>query len=114
MLARRIASGRGSAADFTQARTWLTAWYRNDATLQPLLAGSSLSAELAPLSLNLNRTAAIGLTALATFESKAMPPAALEEQQLADLKKEEAPQAILIDAIVPGVELLIHAAGRQP
>jgi hexosaminidase len=112
LLARRLADGSGSAADFAQARAWLTAWYDNDAALQPLLAQSSLSAELAPMSLNLTRTAAIGLVALANLESKAPTPPGVEEQQLADLKRAEEPQAVLIDAIVPGVELLVRASRR--
>ena len=112
LLARRIAGGSGSAGDFAQARAWLSAWHDNDATLQPLLAASSLSLELAPVSLNLSRAASIGLDALASLQSKKPIPAAVQEQQLADLKKAEEPQAILVDAIVPGVELLVHASGR--
>ena len=109
-LAVRISSGNGSAADFAQARAWLTAWYDNNATLQPLLAGSSLSAELAPVSVNVSHTAGIGLVALANIQSKQIPPAAVQDQQHAFLKTAEAPEAILIDAIIPGVEALVHAS----
>ncbi len=110
VLARRIAEGHGSAADFDQARLWLTTWYDNDAALQPLLAASPLSAELAPVSASLSRTAAIGLVALANLQSKAEAPAAVQKQQLADLKIAESPQAVLINAIVPGVEALASAS----
>ena len=110
VMAGRIAQGGGSAEDFAQASAWLTAWRDNDAKLRPSLAGSSLSSELEPMSLNVSRTAAIGLQALASLEGKKPEAAAEQERQLAELKKAEGPEAVLIDAIVPGVELLVHAA----
>lgn len=112
LLATRIAAGKGSAEDLATARQWLTEWRDNDAALQPLLAHSSLSLELAPMSLNLSRTASIGLEALASLQSGQAVQTATQAQQLAELKKQAAPQAVLIDAIVPGVELLVRASSR--
>ncbi len=113
LLAQRIADGSGSASDVRQARAWLTAWSQNDAGLQPLLTLSSLSVELGPVSLNLGHTASIGLAALANIESKQLPPAAVLNQQLAELKEAQAPKAVLVLAIVPGVEALVHASGLK-
>jgi hexosaminidase len=106
-LARRIASGQGTPADFKQAREWLTLWRDNDAILQPQLSQSELTAELAPLSRNLNQAAAIGLLALDAIEKRQPVSASTQQQWLASLKALETPQAILLDKIVPGVETLV-------
>jgi hexosaminidase len=106
-LATRIASGRGTPADFKQAREWLTLWRDNDATLQPQLPQSELTAELAPLSRNLNEAAAIGLLALDAIEKGQPVSVSTQQQWLSSLKALEAPQAILLDKIVPGVETLV-------
>jgi hexosaminidase len=111
-LAARIAAGHGSAADFEQARQRLTLWRDNDAVLQPLLARSSLTLELAPVSLNLSHTAAIGLDALASLQDRRPAAESVRQQQLAELKKMEAPEAVLIDTIVPSVELLVRASSH--
>jgi hexosaminidase len=111
-LAVRIAGGHATAADFAQARQRLTLWRDNDAVLQPLLARSSLTLELAPVSLNLSHTAAIGLDALASLEARRPAPESVQQQQLAVLKKMEAPEAVLVDTIVPGVELLVRASSH--
>lgn len=111
-LSTRIAAGKASEADFKQARHSLTLWRDNDAHLQPLLARSALTADLAPVSHNLSEVAAIGLDALSSLESRKAVPASLQQQQLAVLKKDAAPQAVLLNAIVPGVETLVHASGH--
>jgi hexosaminidase len=108
-LARRIASGKGTPADFKQAREWLTLWRDNDAILQPQLSQSDLTAELAPLSRNLSQAAAIGLLALDDMENRQSISASNRQQWLAALKPLEAPQAVLLDKIVPGVETLVGA-----
>jgi hexosaminidase len=84
--ASRIAAGNASAADFAQALQWLTVWHDNDAALQCLLAGSSLTRELAPMSLNLKQTAVIGLDALSSLESHKHVSSSVQEQQLDALK----------------------------
>ena len=106
-LATRIASGQGTPADFKQARDWLTRWRDNDATLQSQLSQSELTAELAPLSSNLNQAAVIGLLALDAIEKQQPVSLSTQQQWLASLKALEAPQAILLDKIVPGVETLV-------
>ena len=111
-LSAKIAAGNASAADLEQARRWLTVWRDNDAALQPLLAGSSLTQELAPMSLNLKQTATIGLEALSSLEDHKPASSKVQEQQLSELKKLKAPQAVLLDAIVPGVEQLVQASSH--
>jgi hexosaminidase len=111
-LARRIASGKGTPADFKQAREWLTLWRDNDAILQPQLSQSDLTAELAPLSRNLSQAAAIGLLALDDRENRQSISASNRQQWLTALKPLEAPQAILLDKIVPGVETLVGATAE--
>ena len=104
-LAHRIAAGNASPADFQQARQWLTLWRDNDAALQPQLPNSELTAELAPLSRNLSQAATIGLSALDSIEKH--QPVEAAPQQLTTLKQLEAPQATLLNMIVPGVEELV-------
>ena len=111
-LAARIASGRASAAEFSQARHWLDVWQDNDAALQPLLAGSSLTQELAPMSTNLKQAAGIGLDALSSLERHEPVSPSVQAQQLDTLKKLKAPEAVLLDAIVPGVEQLVQASSH--
>ena len=106
-LATRIASGQGTPADFKQAREWLTLWRDNDAILQPQLSQSELTAELAPLSRNLNQAAEIGLLALDAIEKRQPVSVSTQQQWLSSLKALEAPRAILLDKIVPGVETLV-------
>ena len=106
-LAKRIASGQGTPADFKQARESLTLWRDNDAILEPQLSQSELTAELAPLSRNLSQAATIGLLALDAIEKGQPVSASTQQQWLTSLKALEAPQAILLDKIVPGVETLV-------
>jgi hexosaminidase len=111
-LAARIASGTATSADRAQTRQWLTLWRDNDAALQPTISSSALAAELAPISRNLRDSSAIGLIALDAIEQKKPLAAADQSQQLATLKTLEAPQAVLLNMTVPGVEALVTAASR--
>jgi hexosaminidase len=77
-----------------------------------LLGRSSLTLELAPVSLNLSHTAAIGLDALTSLQARRPAAESVQQQQLAELKKMEAPEAVLIDTIVPSVELLVRASSH--
>jgi hexosaminidase len=108
-IAARIAAGKGTPEDFDTARAWLTLWRDNDAELAPELPQSSLTAELAPLSRNLSLTAAIGLAALNAIEKQQPVDAAAQQGQLAALKGYAAPQAVLLDMVVPGVAALVAA-----
>ncbi len=108
-LCTRIASGNGSSADWEAARHSLTLWRDNDALLEPTLSNADLTAELVPLSQSLSRTAAIGLLALDALHTRRPLPAATRASQLAELKQLAKPQAVLLDRIVPGVEMLVQA-----
>ena len=108
-LAHRIAAGNASPSDLQQAREWLMRWRDNDAVLQPQLPNSELTVELAPLSRNLSEAATIGLSALDSVENHQPVDAAQQQRQLATLKQLAAPQATLLNMIVPGVEALVAA-----
>jgi hexosaminidase len=108
-LANRIAKGNATPAEWQQARQWLTLWRDNDAALQPLLPHSELTAELAPVSRNLSQAATIGLAALDSLEKHESVAPGVQQGQLSSLHAMEAPQAVLILAIVPGVETLVAA-----
>jgi hexosaminidase len=111
-LAARIAAGHADPADFARASDLLTLWRDNDAKLQPVLTRSALTVELVAMSANLSQTAAIGLAALQRLQNHASGPEADQQKQLPLLKKLEAPQSVLIDAIVPGVETLVKASSH--
>ena len=111
-LASQIVSGKGTAADVQQARQWLTEWRDNDDALQPLLPQSALTAELVPVSHNLRQAAIIGLQALDAIEENQPASASVQQQQLATLKRFEAPQAVLLNRVVPGIEILVQ--GKKP
>ena len=64
------------------------------------------------MSLNLKQTATIGLEALSSLEDHKPASSAVQEQQLSELKKLKAPQAVLLDAVVPGVEQLVQASSH--
>jgi hexosaminidase len=111
-IAARIADGKGSPEDFDTARSWLTLWRGNDEELAPILPRYSLTAELVPLSKNLSLTAAIGLSALNSIEKHQPVDAASQQAQLAALKGYAAPQAVLLDMVVPGVQALVTASSH--
>lgn len=112
-LAERIATGKAAPGDWDKACQWLTLWRDNDAALQPSLTKSELTAELAPVSQNLARTAAIGLLALDSLQKNRPLNAETQKQEISELKELEKPQAVLLDKIVPGVELLVQAARKR-
>jgi hypothetical protein len=64
------------------------------------------------MSLNLKQAAGIGLDALSSLESHRPVSSSVQEQQLDTLKKLKAPEAVLLNAIVPGVEQLVQASNR--
>jgi hexosaminidase len=112
-LAKLIASGHETPEQWRQARQWLTLWRDNDARLQPLLAQSKITEELVPLSHGLNQVAVIGLQALDDLENNRAMDANTRQQNLASLKIAEKPQAVLVDMVVPSVELLVEATKTQ-
>jgi hexosaminidase len=111
-IANRIAAGTATPADHRLAREWLTLWRNNDAALQPILLQSSLTAELVPVSHNLSRTAQIGLEALDSIETHSPMLNSIQKERLASLKSLNTPTEELTHATIPGVEVLIGAAGH--
>jgi hexosaminidase len=109
-LAARIATGDADPEDWRKARQWLVLWRDNDAALQPSLAKSELTAELVPLSHDLAQSATIGLLALDALQKHLPVSAETQKQQLSELQELEKPEAILLNRIVPGVEVLVQAA----
>jgi hexosaminidase len=112
-LAARIAAGKAAPGDWETARQGLTLWRDNDAVLQPSLVKSELTAELVPLSHNVAQASTIGLLALDSLQKNQPVSAETQKQQLSELKELEKPEAVLLDRIVPGVELLVHATRTQ-
>jgi hexosaminidase len=108
-LASLIAADKATPAEWEQARKWLILWRDNDAVLQQTLPDSELTAELESVSHTLNQTAVIGLSALDVLQNHKPVSASVRQQQLSFLKSAEAPKAILLDMIVPSVELILNA-----
>jgi hexosaminidase len=108
-IVARISAGKTVPGDWGKARQWLVLWRDNDAVLQPSLVRSSLTAELEPLSLKLSKTAAIGLVALDSLQSGLPVMAEMQKEQMSQLKDLEKPEAVLVDMIVPSVEVLLEA-----
>jgi hexosaminidase len=112
-IAVRISTGKTVPGDWQRARKWLVLWRENDAALQPSLVRSALTAELVPLSRNLSQAATIGLLALDSLQNNLPVTAETQKEQLSQLKDLEKPEAVLIDMIVPGVEMLVSAANTK-
>jgi hexosaminidase len=112
-IAKRIASGKANAQDWQQAQLWLVLWRDNDAKLQPLLARSFLTQDLAPVSHNLSEVAEIGLQALENL--KANRPVSAEERRrnIDFLKNSAKPHGVLLLMVAPSVERLVEATGLQ-
>ena len=112
-LAKLVASGRATPEQWQQAREWLTLWRDNDAKLQPTLAKSDITMELIPVSHTLAQAAAVGLQALDALQNHRVISADLRQQNLAWLKTAAKPRAVVVDMVVPSVELLVEATKTQ-
>ena len=110
LLAKAIADGKATDAQVQQARAWLTLWRDNDGRLQPTLANSAITAELAPVSKNLAQAAAMGLQALDDLQNHHAADAATVQSNIAFLKTAEKPQAELISKVYPAIEVLVQAS----
>jgi len=109
-LVQLIVAGKATEKQWQEAREWLALWRDNDRKLQPLLAASDLAAELVPVSHDLSAAAAIGLKALDDLENHRAPNA---DKSMETLEAAAKPQAVLLDMVVPSVQLLVKAAGAQ-
>ena len=113
VIAKRIASGKGTAQDWQQAQECLVLWRDNDAKLQPLLERSFLTQDLAPVSRNLSEVAEVGLHALENLKEN-RPVSAEERRRNIDFLKNSAkPQAVLLLMVAPSVERLVEATRIQ-
>ena len=112
-IAKRIAFGKATPQDWDQAREWLVLWRDNDAKLQPLLAKSFLTQDLAPVSRNLAQVAEIGLEALDDLHNKRAVSADVRQRNIGFLKASSKPQAVLLLMVAPSVELLVEATRTE-
>ena len=78
-----------------------------------MLTESDLTSELVPLSHNLSETAEIGLLALDALEKHSPEAPETKAEQVAKLKEFAKPQAVLLNMVVPGVELLLGDSGTR-
>ncbi len=106
-LAHAVAARTASPSQLGEARSWLKLWASNEAELAPMLGEKALTRELAGVSRNLSRAAAIGLIALDRVEGhgKAGESKAQQMQELDGMKK-LTPAALRNMAIEPIEELV--------
>ncbi len=110
VMCGHIAAGSASPAELQKAREWLTLWRDNDARLQPTLGQSEITQELAPVSASLKQTAEIGLRALDLLQqTQTAASASAQAKDIAVLAEAKKPQAVLMQMVAPGVELLVKA-----
>jgi hexosaminidase len=112
-LVKLIVPEKASPEQWQRARDWLVLWRDNDAKLQPSLANSELTAELAPLSQSLSQVAAIGVQALDAKKNHQPMSPEVQSKNLELLKAAEKPQAVLLDMVAPSVVLLVESAGGK-
>jgi hexosaminidase len=108
-MVNRIVAGKATSEDWEQAQEWLVLWRDNDTQLQPLVARSELTQELAPVSTSLNRVSQAGLDAIGYLREHKSAPADWRARELTFLKTAEKPQAVLLDMIAPAVAKLVQA-----
>jgi len=96
-----------------QIRSSLMAWRDNDGKLEPLVRGSFLLHEIAPLSDELSKLGAAGLVALEYLDKSEVPPESWRAQQLAQADIAKTPKADLLLAVVESVRQLIDATASQ-
>jgi hexosaminidase len=112
-IAKRIVSRKADPQQWQQARQWLLLWRDNDAKLEPMLARSYLTQELAPVSRNLSRVAEIGLQALDDLHENRLVRPDMQQRNIEFLKASGKPQAVLLLMVAPSVELLVQATRTQ-
>jgi hexosaminidase len=95
--------------DLNEMEKSLTLWRDNDQQLAPALQSNPLLQEAVPLSQTLSSVATAGLKALEYLNAGARVPAGWRQQQLDLLKQAQAPQAELLNMVVPAVQKLVEA-----
>jgi hexosaminidase len=108
-IARRIAAGKATPEDWQQAQQWLVLWRDNDVRLQPLLARSFLTQDLALVSRNLSEVAVLGLQALDDLKQNRRVNADLRNRNIDFLNAAAKPHAVLLLMVAPSVETLVKA-----
>ena len=110
-IARRIAEGKATPADWQQAQQLaLSLWRDNDAEVyNRSLARSFLTSGPAPVSHNLSQVAIIGLEALDDLKQHRLVNAELRNRNIEFLKAAAKPQAVLLLMVAPSVETLVKA-----
>ena len=111
-IAKLIAAGKASAEQVQQAKDWLTVWRDNDAKLQTSLETSQLTAELVPVSHTLSQVASIGLQVMDDLQNHRSADATTRQSQMQTLKQAEKPEAVLLDTVVPSIEILLDSEGK--
>jgi hexosaminidase len=115
LLVNEFLSGPIKPGMEAEIRETLGNWRDNNQSLRPLAEGSSLVAEVAPISQNLSALAAAGLQALNYLDRGEKAPEAWANQQLALVQQAIQPQAQLLLMIASPVQKLIQAsAGEKP
>jgi len=109
VIAQRIAEGKATPDEWQRAEQWLVLWRDNDAKLQPLLARSLLTQDLAPVSRNLSQVATIGLQALDDLKQNHLVKADLRNRNIEFLEAAAKPQAVLLLMVAPSVERIVKA-----
>ena len=109
-ICTRIAAGSATPEEVQRAHDWLVLWRDNDARLQPMLAKSEITAELAPVSASLRQVAEIGLRTLDVLSRHEVLTADEQRHSLEAVKAAEKPQAVLLLMVAPSVELLLKSA----
>jgi hexosaminidase len=109
LVRKYIQSGYQDRGAEAQIRTSLIAWRDNDAKLHPVLEGSFLLHEIAPLSDELSSLGAAGLGALDYLDKAEVSPDSWRAQQLAQADTAKTPKADLLLIVVEPVRQLIEA-----
>jgi len=109
-----VASNFKDAIIEAQIRAQLETWRDNRARLQPLLDNSALLRELVPASQSLASLGAAGLQALDYLDKGEHPSDAWKSQTLAMIDQASQPQADLLIAVAPAVQILVNASTGAP
>jgi hypothetical protein len=104
-IAKRIALGKADAQEWQPARQWLVLWRDNDAKLQPSLARSYLTQDLAPVSRNLSRVAEIGLQTLDNLHSNCLVSIDLRQRniEISEIRRQTAGSAAAYGGAFRGI-----------